>query len=705
MSRRARRSELTERGRSRRPNTSAPLRRGDQLGIASAALGDASRGRAPSPSGVLALQRLAGNRAAARLLEDQEPRSPVLDVVDRGGKPLPGALRTEMEGRLGHDFSDVRIHTDNAAHVAARSVDAEAFTSGHDIAFAPGRFAPHTTAGKQMLAHELSHVVQQRAGPVSATPVGGGIALSHPGDAHERAAEATAGEAMRHVGAAAVQRRVAFSRSPLAGRRGRVVQRLIDSERLKRLAGQPTGDWSIFGLTLREMSRLYHDVINALDDYHSVIAHRLDQKTADEVRTALGKVQDAVWAYLAKHSTGKTEPRLNAMKYLESDIRAELEAIETVEDEPPAVDTSWAEAIDEALGRWRRASGTWTVEDEEAAPGGPIAFRAAAGDEQVTPEPGEPLAKGGFGAVYKVSGRENRLVKQPLKAHDEFQRELGRQLDIGWHPNVMKVFGRALDEEGESQGALLKFIRGGTLQDALENLRFAYLRNQISAKLYAGAIQRLGADVMAGLAHLHGQGVVHADIHAKNVVLGHKHARAKLIDFTAMPVGAPVRVSHSYGGNSPEAFEAHKQRASDARADWRSGYQKPRPGKLGQLEWRSKGHKAGSAATGVVHRAGGAATLDVNRAGRLAYEALENIRDEDIPGLGQFWNRARAFAAEVTKGPNERAAADALLRHPYLQSENMLITQRQLEETIRYVKMLRSGRAVATNAVGSWAEV
>jgi hypothetical protein len=156
----------------------------------------AARELTPSSAGVLALQRTIGNHAVSRLLADGVPPSPVLDVVGRGGQPLPRALRGEMESRLGHDFSGVRIHTDQAAHTAARSIDAQAFTSGSDIGFARGHYAPNTPAGKQVLAHELSHVVQQRAGPVSATPVGGGIALSDPSDAYERAAERTAAEAI-----------------------------------------------------------------------------------------------------------------------------------------------------------------------------------------------------------------------------------------------------------------------------------------------------------------------------------------------------------------------------------------------------------------------------------------------------------------------------------------------------------------------------
>jgi hypothetical protein len=69
-----------------------------------------------------------------------------------------------METRFGADFGDVRVHADASAERSARSVSAHAYTVGPHIAFAPGRYAPHTSAGRRLLAHELAHVVQQRSG-------------------------------------------------------------------------------------------------------------------------------------------------------------------------------------------------------------------------------------------------------------------------------------------------------------------------------------------------------------------------------------------------------------------------------------------------------------------------------------------------------------------------------------------------------------
>jgi len=81
--------------------------------------------------------------------------------VRGGGSPLPDSTRSFFEGRFGQDFSDVRVHTGQEADEAARSINAEAFTIGSDIAFARGNYQPGTRRGKELLAHELTHVRQQ----------------------------------------------------------------------------------------------------------------------------------------------------------------------------------------------------------------------------------------------------------------------------------------------------------------------------------------------------------------------------------------------------------------------------------------------------------------------------------------------------------------------------------------------------------------
>ena len=76
-------------------------------------------------------------------------------------RALEPALRQDMEQRFGHDFSRVRVHADAAAQTSARDVNAHAYTVGRDVVFGSGQYAPGTAAGRHLIAHELTHVVQQ----------------------------------------------------------------------------------------------------------------------------------------------------------------------------------------------------------------------------------------------------------------------------------------------------------------------------------------------------------------------------------------------------------------------------------------------------------------------------------------------------------------------------------------------------------------
>jgi hypothetical protein len=148
------------------------------------------------PAGLLGLQRAVGNAGVGTLVAEEE-RSPVLDVVNSGGgSPLDTDTRADMESRLGHDFSDVRVHTDSRAHDSAKAVNAHAYTVGSNVVFQRDKYDTSSTEGRTMLAHELTHVVQQRSGPVDGTPSGGGIQVSDPSDRFEREATANAEQAM-----------------------------------------------------------------------------------------------------------------------------------------------------------------------------------------------------------------------------------------------------------------------------------------------------------------------------------------------------------------------------------------------------------------------------------------------------------------------------------------------------------------------------
>jgi hypothetical protein len=120
----------------------------------------------------LTLSRTVLQRKAAIQLRPGTDAFPVNLTRKMGGMSLPREVQTKLESALGTSFSDVRVHVGSEA----ASIGAIAFTWGTDIHFAPGQYNPHTQQGQMLLAHELVHVVQQRAGRVK-NPFGNGVAV------------------------------------------------------------------------------------------------------------------------------------------------------------------------------------------------------------------------------------------------------------------------------------------------------------------------------------------------------------------------------------------------------------------------------------------------------------------------------------------------------------------------------------------------
>jgi outer membrane protein OmpA-like peptidoglycan-associated protein len=117
----------------------------------------------------------------------------VRTALREGGRPLDGSVREFMESRFGRDFSGVRVHTGSQSRSSAEAMHAQAYTVGQDIVFGAGAHAPGTAAGRRLIAHELTHTLQQRSAP-------GAFAaksmLSEPGGADEREADRAAAAVM-----------------------------------------------------------------------------------------------------------------------------------------------------------------------------------------------------------------------------------------------------------------------------------------------------------------------------------------------------------------------------------------------------------------------------------------------------------------------------------------------------------------------------
>jgi uncharacterized protein DUF4157/D-alanyl-D-alanine carboxypeptidase-like protein len=133
------------------------------------------------------LQRKTRNAGLGSRNDSAVP-SIVGEVLNTPGKSLDASTRAFMEPRFGHDFGKVRVHTDAIASESASAVNAHAYTVGRDMVFGPGRYMPGTKTGDLLIAHELTHVVQQSRSSPSLQPQ----SINQPGDTLEQEAGAAA---------------------------------------------------------------------------------------------------------------------------------------------------------------------------------------------------------------------------------------------------------------------------------------------------------------------------------------------------------------------------------------------------------------------------------------------------------------------------------------------------------------------------------
>jgi hypothetical protein len=144
------------------------------------------------------LQQQIGNRAMGRLLAQRSGDGPYeldddtssqINHQRGGGQTLDSAVQERMSSITGHDFSGVKVHNDPESNALNEQLAAKAFTTGEDIFFRSGTYNPGSSGGQELLAHELTHVVQQSTGQVNG---GGRMTVNAPGDAFEQEADQVA---------------------------------------------------------------------------------------------------------------------------------------------------------------------------------------------------------------------------------------------------------------------------------------------------------------------------------------------------------------------------------------------------------------------------------------------------------------------------------------------------------------------------------
>jgi hypothetical protein len=147
------------------------------------------------------LQRRVGNRAVQRMLAQRSGGNDgSFDLDDEtigrinrergGGQPVDSAVQAKMSAATGSDLSDVKVHTTPESAELSQEVGAVAFTTGKDIFFNEGSYNPQSGGGQELLAHELTHVVQQSSGETGGG--GSGMTVNAPGDKFEQEADEVA---------------------------------------------------------------------------------------------------------------------------------------------------------------------------------------------------------------------------------------------------------------------------------------------------------------------------------------------------------------------------------------------------------------------------------------------------------------------------------------------------------------------------------
>jgi hypothetical protein len=196
-------------------------------------------------------------------------------------QPLPEHLRRSFEPGFGHDFSQVRIYADEQAGTSAAAVDARAYTVGQDIVFGAAQYAPDTPAGQMLIAHELSHVVQQRG--ASAGSASEGQELEQSDAAYEREADHAATRVM-------------------AGHTGVLLSPLTTGVQVQRYPHIPTTVYPIEPVDpIAESEHAQRDATDALDyvnDFYGKVNRCLDlahgaESTAIDIFSRITSTPDA----------------------------------------------------------------------------------------------------------------------------------------------------------------------------------------------------------------------------------------------------------------------------------------------------------------------------------------------------------------------------------------------------------------------------
>lgn len=325
------------------------------------------RKRGPAPADARPLQAMAaeGNQALVqrmRAAEAGEPEESPLQRKSNGANQMPAEVQAKMESAFGADFSGVRIHANSSA---ATNAGALAYAQGNDIHFAPGQYDPHSQRGQQVLGHELTHVIQQKAGRVVPTGrVGSGV-LVNDDESLEREADEMGARAAAFgtPGPETVQRMADRTRAtPLVrGPATELIQRMPSSQDIiakvgapkrhvkNKMAGTRVGKLLKMKENLIENSTRYRTVLDKVDQFDRYVEGTLLSSAPDEmdqqtehVMSLYASVENAADQYIAdKGEDDKTAYMKNLRRSLPLEKLAVRSTVEEHKRHPDLKKPKW----------------------------------------------------------------------------------------------------------------------------------------------------------------------------------------------------------------------------------------------------------------------------------------------------------------------------------------------------------------------------
>lgn len=251
---------------------------------------------------MLQMQQQYGNRYVQRVMElsrqgegEAEATPEVEAAIEQargGGRSLDSGIQRQMESAFGTNFSGVRVHTDSTADALNQSLSARAFTTGQDIFFRQGEYNPGSSSGKELLAHELTHVVQQGKGLRSKLTVG------EPRDEYEQEADRIARQVVDKINSSSLDQPVQ-RQCECGGKEKELEESVIH-----------------YGQTVVQQTSLQSNITKAVQRANSYNDCTAPQRTAieDAYNRAIGKVNASVAALAAAHASHPTiDPHVRAL--------------------------------------------------------------------------------------------------------------------------------------------------------------------------------------------------------------------------------------------------------------------------------------------------------------------------------------------------------------------------------------------------------